>query len=96
MGGHVSHLIGGKQKLLNRIRRLQGQVEAVERAVAEEAECGQIMQLIAAARGAVNSLMAEVVEGHLRDHMIDPDRSPTSTEVTAAEEVIEVVRAYLR
>ncbi len=92
----MAHLIADKQKLLNRIRRLQGQIEAVDRAVESEAECGSIMQLISAVRGATNSLMAEVVEGHLKHHMIDPERSPTSTEVKAAEEVIEVVKAYLR
>ena len=92
----MAHIVSDKQKLLNRIRRLHGQIEAVERAVAKEADCGDTMLLISAARGAMNSLMAEVVEGHLRHHMIDPERNPTSSEVRAAEEVIDVVKAYLK
>jgi DNA-binding FrmR family transcriptional regulator len=92
----MAHLIRDKHKLLNRVNRLQGQIEAVKRALDQEAECGDIMQLIAAARGALNGLMAEVVEGHLRNHMVDPERSPTSAETRAAEEVIDVVRVYLK
>jgi FrmR/RcnR family transcriptional regulator, repressor of frmRAB operon len=92
----MAHLIRDKHKLMNRVNRLQGQIEAVKRALDQEAECGTIMQLIAAARGALNGLMAEVVEGHLRNHMVDPDRSPTSAETQAAEEVIDVVRVYLK
>ena len=54
------------------------------------------MSLISAARGAMDSLMAEVVEGHIRYHMVDPDRRPTSAEARAAQELMDVVKAYIR
>ena len=73
----MAHTVRDKQKLLRRVRRIIGQVAAVERALENEDDCADIMQLIAAARGAMNSLMAEVVEGHVRYHMVDPDRKPT-------------------
>ena len=92
----MAHLVRDKPKLLNRVRRIRGQIEAVERALEEEAECGTTMRLIAAARGAMNSLMGEVVEGHVRYHLIDPDRHPTSAEAEAAQELIDVVKAYMK
>jgi len=95
-GAAVAHLVRDKAKLLNRVRRIRGQIEAVERALEEEAECGATMRLIAAARGAMNSLMAEVVEGHVRFHIVDPDGDPTSPEAEAAQELIDVVKAYLK
>jgi FrmR/RcnR family transcriptional regulator, repressor of frmRAB operon len=92
----MAHLVRDKVKLLNRVRRIRGQIEAVERALEEEADCGSTMRLIAAARGAMNSLMAEVVEAHVRFHMIDPDRHPTSAEAEAGQELIDVVKAYVK
>ena len=92
----MAHTVRDKKKLLNRVKRLLGQVEGVQRALADEADCTDIMQRIAAARGAMDSLMAEVVEGHIREHMIDPDRRPTSSEARAAQELIDVVKGYVR
>jgi FrmR/RcnR family transcriptional regulator, repressor of frmRAB operon len=92
----MAHTVRDKEKLLKRVKRVVGQVEAVRRGLENEEDCADIMMLIAAARGAMNSLMAEVVEGHIRDHMVDPDRRPTSSEGRAAQQLIDVVRAYVR
>jgi DNA-binding FrmR family transcriptional regulator len=92
----MTHLIRDKGKLLNRVRRIRGQIDAVERALEEEADCGDTMRLIAAARGALNSLMAEVIDGHVRFHVIDPDRNPTSSQAQAAQELLDVVKAYMK
>ena len=59
------------------MRRIRGQIEAVERALEQEIGCADVMQLIAAARGAINGLMAEVMEDHIRVHVIDRRRNPT-------------------
>ena len=91
----MTHTIRGKSKLLNRVRRIRGQVEALERALEQEAECGTVLRLIAAGRGAMNSLMAEVLAGHVRAHVF-PKASPGSGQADAAEDLIEVVRAYLK
>jgi DNA-binding FrmR family transcriptional regulator len=91
----MSHTIKEKTKLLNRVRRVRGQVEALERAVEEEKGCTDILHLIVAARGAMNSLMAEIIEDHIRMHVVDPDHERGSR-ARGAEELIEIVQAYLR
>jgi multidrug efflux pump subunit AcrB/DNA-binding FrmR family transcriptional regulator len=92
----MSHTIRERSKLLNRVRRIRGQFEAVERALEQEIGCADVMQFIAAARGAVNGLMAEVIEDHIRLHVVDPDRKPDVEQAQAAEELIDVVRTYLK
>jgi len=67
-----------KQKLVSRIRRLGGQIDAVERSVIEGDECADILMLLAAIRGGVNSLMAEILEDHIRLHITHPDRGTES------------------
>ena len=62
----MSHTIKEKKKLVARVGRIRGQIEAIERALTEEAECERIMHLIAGVRGSVAGLMAEVVEDHIR------------------------------
>lgn len=84
-----------KQKLLSRIRRLGGQVAAVERAVTEGDECADILMLLAAIRGGVNSLMAEILEDHIRLHITHPNRSQETPE-ELTEDLISLVRAYLK
>jgi DNA-binding FrmR family transcriptional regulator len=91
----MSHTIKAKAKLLNRARRIRGQVEALERALEGEKECGEVLRLIAAARGAMDSLMAEVLEGHIREHATTEHHSPREA-MAAADDVIELVRAYLK
>jgi len=92
----TAHTIRDKKKLLFRVRRLRGQIEAVERALDEERSCAEVLQIIAACRGAINGLMAELLEGHIRYHVIDPDTNRNSHSTQAAEELIEVLRSYLR
>ena len=90
----MGHTIRDKAKLLARVRRIKGQCEAVERALETEHGCGAVLQLIAAARGAMNGLMAEVLEQHLRTHVLD-GATPRARDA-AAGELVDVVRAYLK
>jgi FrmR/RcnR family transcriptional regulator, repressor of frmRAB operon len=92
----MAHTSKDRQKLLSRVRRIGGQVEDVERALSGQHECSKVLQLMAACRGALNGLMAEVVEGHIRFHVLAPGHGRNSPQVKAAEELIEVVRAYLK
>jgi FrmR/RcnR family transcriptional regulator, repressor of frmRAB operon len=92
----MSHTIKEKKKLLARAGRIRGQVEALERALAHEAGCDRIMHMIAGIRGSVAGLMAEVVEDHVRTHLVDPERNPGALNADAAEQLIEVVHTYLR
>ena len=71
----MAHTLREKQKLLARVRRIKGQVESIERSLDSEAECGQVMHLIAGVRGSLAGLMAEGVEGHTHTHPVDPEVS---------------------
>jgi DNA-binding FrmR family transcriptional regulator len=90
----VSHTKSEKEKLLNRVKRVRGQIEAVERALEEEKGCSTVLHLIVAARGAMSSLMTEVIEDHIRLHVVDPIKG--TERVRGAEELIEAVQAYLK
>ena len=92
----MTHAIHEKQKLLARVRRIRGQVEAIERALDGEAGCEQVLHLIAGVRGAPAGLMAEVVEDHVRTHLVDADKYPGALNSAAAEQLLEIVRTYLK
>ena len=92
----MSHTVREKQKLLNRARRIRGQAEAIVRALEEEKGCEQVMHLIAGCRGAVNGLLAEVVEEHIRTHLVDPDKDPGALNIDAADQLIAVVHSYFK
>lgn len=92
----MAHTSKDKKKLLARVRRIRGQVEAIERAIEQEHECSSVLLTVAACRGAMNGLMAEILEGHIRHHVLDPDGNTPPDQVDAAEEVIELVRRYLK
>lgn len=92
----MSHTVREKKKLISRVRRIRGQAEAIEKALEDEQDASSILQMIASCRGAMNGLIAEVIEGHIRLHIIDPTKKPTAQQVTAAEDLIDVVRSYLK
>jgi DNA-binding FrmR family transcriptional regulator len=91
----MAHLEREKQKLVARIRRIRGQVDAIERSLSSDEDCANVLMLLANVRGGINSLMAEVLEDHVRNHMMGPERkAELSTEL--AEDLIDLVRAYLK
>ncbi len=90
------HTMKQKEKLLARVRRLRGQVEGIERALESDASCGSVLHKIAGARGAMAGLMAEVVEDHISSHLVDSEKYPDALDRDAAEELLEVVRSYLK
>ena len=92
----MTHTIRDKLKLMARVRRIRGQVEAIERALDGEAGCEKVMLLISAARGAMSGLMAEVVEEHVRTHLVDASRHPGALNAEAADQLVDVVRTYLK
>jgi DNA-binding FrmR family transcriptional regulator len=92
----MGHTIEDKRRLLQRVHRLRGQVEAIERALENDADCARVMQLTVSARGAASSLMAELLEDHIRLHVSDPARDRDRTRGRAAKHLIDVVHAYLK
>ncbi len=90
----VGHTILHKKRLLNRVRRIRGQVEAVERALEEEHGCAEVMLTLAASRGAIHALMVELLEEHLHTHVVDAKGRAKRHQ--AADEVARVFRMSLR
>jgi DNA-binding FrmR family transcriptional regulator len=88
----MSHISSEKLDLVNRTKKVVGQLQGVLRALAQDEPCAELLQRLAAARGGINSLMAELMEDHIRNHM--PRNSKSSEE--AAEDVIQIVRTYLK
>lgn len=90
----MSHLNQHKSKLISRLRRIKGQVKGVERALEAEAECGEVLRQIASIRGAITGLTNEVLEEHIRRHIID---APTAAErEKSASEVIQILKSYIK
>jgi DNA-binding FrmR family transcriptional regulator len=92
----MSHLTKNKIKLLARVRRLKGQIGAIERSLEAEAPCGEVLNLVASVRGAVNGLTSELIEDHIREHVSNPDKDDNPERAQGAAELIEVIRTYLK
>lgn len=90
----MSHTVRQKEKLLARVRRIRGQLEGVERALQAEAACAEVLRQLASARGAMNGLTAEVMEDHLREHVIAAETADGRRQ--GGEEMIEVIRTYMK
>jgi DNA-binding FrmR family transcriptional regulator len=91
----MGHVASEKAKLMNRLRRIRGQIEALERAVAADDECARVLQQATACRGALQGFIAEVIEDHIREHMVDPAARADDARTVAADQLIDIVRAYL-
>lgn len=91
----MPHTIHGKKQLLTRVGRIKGQAEALGRALENETECSSVLQQVAAIRGAVNGLMAEILEGHIREHL-GPRATSPKRRAEDVEQVVGVLRSYLK
>ncbi len=93
----MAHTVREKSKLLSRVRRIRGQVEALERALEGEKACSEVLnQIAAAARGAMNGLMVEVLAEHVEMHVANPAITNNAERTQGADELIEVIRSYLK
>jgi DNA-binding FrmR family transcriptional regulator len=88
----MSHTSREKLDLVNRTKKVIGQLESVLKGLSGDEQCSEILRRLAAARGAINSLMAELMEDHILNHM--PKNSKSAEE--AAEDMIQIVRTYLK
>jgi DNA-binding FrmR family transcriptional regulator len=91
----MTHTVNDKKKLVSRIGRIRGQLNGIERALIEEKDCYSILQTSMACRGALDSLVAEILEGHIRSHLLESASSKADRE-QVARELIDVVNAFLR
>lgn len=90
----MSHTAREKTKLIARVRRIKGQIEGIERALETDAACAEVLRQIASVRGAVGGLTAEVMEDHLREHVLAA--STDGERRQGGEEMIEVIRTYMK
>lgn len=91
----MSHTARSAEELIARVRKISGQVAAVERALTSDAPCATVLHRVAAVRGAVNGLMDEIIAAHLEVHVADPELS-AAARAEGAEELLTVIRRYLK
>ena len=89
----MAHVSSNKDALLKRVKRIAGQIQAVEKALESDADCAKTLHLVAATRGAINGLMDEVIEEHARAHVADPSLSAEERN-KGVEELLEAIRRY--
>lgn len=94
--GDMGLSAGERQKLVNRAKRIAGQIAAVEALLEADADCERALHTLAACRGAVNSLMAEILEDHIIHHVASPDAARSSLEREAAEQLVDILKSYFR
>ena len=92
----MSHTIRDKKKLLGRVHRIQGQLNAIERMLTEEQDPYETLQLVASCRGALNGLIFEIIEGHIRLHVADSEHQSRSAHAKAVDRLVDVIRSYLK
>lgn len=90
----MAHTIREKSKILARTSRIRGQLEAFSKAIEEEKDEYQVLQLLASCRGAINGLMCQVIEGHVREHVVEAENKKMASE--AGEELIEILHSFLK
>jgi DNA-binding FrmR family transcriptional regulator len=91
----MSHTHRDSKKILTRVRRIKGQAQALEKLLETQADCSQVLQQIAAIRGATNGLMTQVLEGHIREHLGDANISELERH-NEVEQVIQILKSYLK
>lgn len=91
----MGHVEKEKKKLLNRLRRIKGQIEAVERSVEKDHDCAKILQQATSCRGALDGFIGEVLEHHIRKHVMEPSAAEDDPRRQAAEELVEIVHAFV-
>lgn len=92
----MPHSPAEKKKALLRVRRIRGQLDALERALESGADCAPVLQQLAAVRGAVNALMSEVLESHLREEFGQLDSAPKRQRKASIDHAVTLVRSYLK
>lgn len=91
----MAHLAGSKDVLLKRVRRIAGQVQAIERLLEAEASCQNVLHLVAATRGALNGLLDEIIEAHAREHVAHPELTERERQ-EGVDALIEAIRRYTK
>ncbi len=92
----MAHTIQERRKLLARVNRIEGQVKSIRTALEQDQDCATVLQQIAACRGAINSLLVEIVDGEIRYHVLSKTAKVDSREARAAEDLVEILHRYIK
>jgi DNA-binding FrmR family transcriptional regulator len=92
----MGHLTKNREKLVNRVARIRGQLNAVENGIVGEDDCAAVLQTLVSCRGALNALIGELLEDHVRCHVVDPAKNPSSRASQGAQQLIDLLKTYLR
>lgn len=92
----MAHTVHEKKQLLTRVNRIQGQMQSIREAIEGEKECSEVLQQIAACRGAMGGLLAEIIEGEIRFHVLTKNTRADSREMKAAENLVEILHRYIK
>jgi DNA-binding FrmR family transcriptional regulator len=92
----MAHVNSEKVKLLTRLHRISGQLTAIARAVEEDGECARVLQQATACRGALDSFIFEVIEDHIREHMMAREGEVPQSRDQAGEELIGILKSYIK
>ena len=88
----MTHAVREKSKIVSRVNRLKGQLDAFAKAIEAEDDCYQVMQLLASCRGALNGLMGDIIEQHIREHIVEAENKKVATE--AGEELVDIMKSF--
>lgn len=91
----MAHINQNKDALLARVKRIAGQIGAIERNLASDADCAEVLHLVAAVRGAVNGLLDEIIVEHLEAHVADDGLSAEERR-KGADDLMTVIRRYTK
>ena len=89
----MGHVRSSKDNLLKRVKRIAGQIQAIERALDSDDDCSKTLLLVASTRGAINGLMDEIIEDHAREHVANPTLS-NDERAKGVDELLEAIRRY--
>lgn len=92
----MAHTKAEKKSLLVRVNRIQGQLQSIREAIEQEKDCADVLQQIAACRGAVNSLLVQILEGEIRFHVLSRNVKVDSREAQAADNLVEILHRYIK
>ena len=92
----MAHTVEEKKELLVRVNRIQGQLQSIKESIEREGDCADVLQQIAACRGAMSSLVAEIIEGEIRFHVLPRNTKVNSREMKAAENLVQILHRYIK
>lgn len=91
----MAHLDKSKSPLLNRVRRIQGQLASIHATIEAGSECSAVLQQVAAVRGAISGLMNELLAEQIREHVGATDISDRER-AAAVDELLPLLRSFVR